>query len=197
MRRLPSEPAGDPPRDRALVAAQGLPNLLHELVHAVQAGRLDDDHGIDYGAIPFDLDTFAGRAVLWDELSCCVISCAYLWAHGRAARAGAAMPRVQAEVEAWFHEQVEIQPVFYGMEHDPPGFVHRVAELLRRHAAEVAAVLECASAATECALRRAGADPSLRAPSQRPAMATYWRALHSEAAAEPAAAEPAAAGGPA
>ena len=67
--------SGGPPKSsavtpKALVQAEGLPNLLHELAHAVQAGCLADDYGIDYTAIPFDLDTAAGRAVLWDELAC-------------------------------------------------------------------------------------------------------------------------------
>lgn len=161
----------------ALVQAEGLPNLLHELAHAVQAGRLDDDYGIDYTAIPFDLDTAAGRAVLWDELSCCVTSCAYLRAHGRAARAGAHAAQVRAEVEAWFREQVEIQPVFYGMEADPAGFVARVAALLRTHGAEAQAVLDRAYAAIERALTAQGAEPVVAAAPWRPAIPTLWSLL--------------------
>lgn len=163
----------------AEVQAEGLPNLLHELVHAVQAGRLEDDHGIDYAAIPFDLHESAGRAVLWDELACCVISCAYLWRHGRAARAGASELRVRAEVEAWFHEQVEIQPVFYGMEADPQGFVERVGSLLLAHADEADAMLARAYASTEHALRRAGAVPAVAVPPRRPSVRTMWPLLGS------------------
>lgn len=174
-------------RPRARVVAQGLPNLLHELVHAVQAGQLDDDHGIDYHAIPFDLDTAAGRAVLWDELSCCVISCAYLWTHDRAAAAAAvaaaSASAAPAQVEAWFHEQIEIQPVFYGMEHDPAAFMARVRSLLHAHAAEADAVLARAYALTEHALREAGGDPSLCAPARRPSMSTLWPRACEEAAA--------------
>jgi hypothetical protein len=47
----PATPASAP----FIVAAAGLPNLLHELVHVLQAGRLADDHGLDYGQIPYDL----------------------------------------------------------------------------------------------------------------------------------------------
>lgn len=162
---------------KALVQAEGLPNLLHELAHAVQAGRLADDHGIDYTAIPFDLDTAAGRAVLWDELACCVTSCAYLRAHGRAARTGAPAPQITAEVEAWFREQVEIQPVFYGLEHDPPAFVERVAALARTHAAEAQAVLDRAYAALERALADAGAELAVARSAWRPSLPTLWSLL--------------------
>jgi hypothetical protein len=155
----------------------------------VQAGRLADDHGIDYTAIPFDLGSAAGRAVLWDELACCATSCAYLWAHGRAARAGAPPRQVAAEVDAWFREQVEIQPVFYGHEHEPAAFVERVAALLRthHHAAEAHAVLERAYAALERALVAAGAEPAVAVPSVRPSLPTLWSLLppgHSAGAAD-------------
>src|SRR5437868_12048439 len=39
-----------------VVEAQGLPNLIHEFVHACFLGRLDDDHGFDYGEIPLDVE---------------------------------------------------------------------------------------------------------------------------------------------
>ncbi len=169
----------------ALVQAQGLPNLLHELVHAVQAGRLDDDHGIDYGAIPFDLGTIPGRAVLWDELSCCVISCAYLWGQGRAARRHESESSIAAEVDDWFVEQVEIQPVFYGLEDDPPAFHARVAGLLSEHPAEADTVLSRAYASTERALVDAGGSTPLSVPRRRPTFATLWpRAAKHRAVAE-------------
>jgi hypothetical protein len=163
---------------RALVQAEGLPNLLHELAHAVQAGRLEDDYGIDYTAIPFDLDTAAGRAVLWDELACCVTSYAYLQAHGRAARAGAPPPTVAAEVEAWFREQVEIQPVFYGMEHEPAAFVERVAALLRTHGAAAQAALDRAYALLERALAAAGARPAVARSPWQPSIPALWPTLY-------------------
>jgi len=158
----------------ALVQAQGLPNLMHELVHAVQAGALDDDHGIDYGAIPFDLQTPAGRAVLWDELSCCVISCAHLWSQGRAARAGRPSADIEAEVHDWFREQVEIQPVFYGMDAEPAAFHPRVSGLLHAHRSEASAALERAYAATYHALRRAGASDPLARPPRPLTFESMW-----------------------
>lgn len=186
IRRLGS-PAPDGPLDpgpdaapTAEVQAEGLPNLMHELVHAVQAGRLDDDHGIDYAAIPFDLGSSAGRAVLWDELACCVISCAYLWRHGRAARDGRPEEEIRAEVDAWFREQVEIQPVFYGMEERPRAFVERIAALLGSHADEAEAFLARAYAATERALREAGAESSVARPPTRPSIQNLWPLLSTQ-----------------
>ncbi|MCH9685375.1 MAG: hypothetical protein K0V04_28325 [Deltaproteobacteria bacterium] len=161
----------------ALVQAEGLPNLMHELVHAVQAGRLDDDHGIDYGAIPFDLDAVEGRAVLWNELACCVISCAYLTRHGRAARAGRDPDAVAREVDDWFVEQVEIQPVFYGMEGRPHAFAGRVGALLQTHRDEAHEVVDRAYAATEQALADAGAEPPLAAAPTRPPLPALWARL--------------------
>ncbi len=172
------------PAPTAWVKAEGLPNLLHELVHAVQAGRLDDDYGIDYQAIPFDLAHPEGREVLWQELSCCVISCAYLAGYGRTAQRGGDSRAVDDEVRAWFREQVEIQPVFYGMEDDPPAFVGRVGELLDTHHAEAADALQAAYAATERALLGAGAKPALAAAPQRPTMAKLWAQLPSPASRE-------------
>ncbi len=167
VRNLTKAERGDlaqDPRPTAVVSAEGLPNLLHELVHAVQSGRLDDDYGIDYSAIPFDLTTVTGRAVLWEELACCTLSCAYMSVSGRAAVAGADLIEVRTEVEDWFREQVEILPVFYGLEHDPPAFIRRVAALLGRHGDEADAIGRRAREATARALRAAGAEPSLAVP---------------------------------
>lgn len=139
------------------VWAQGLPNLLHEYVHVILAGRLDHDHGIDYRAIPFDLSSIAGRAVLWEELACCVLSCAYLERDDSA--------KTRAAVEHWFREQVEIQPVFYGMEDDIEGFFSQVRVLAQRHRAEQERIESLAYERAEATLRWAGAGPSLaRAP---------------------------------
>lgn len=159
-------------RDRpgVQVCAQGLPNLLHELVHVVLAGVLDDDHGIDYGAIPFDLATAAGRAVMFEELACCVLSCAYIGS----ARDGETNAQVQARVDAWFSEQVGIQPVFYGMEQDPAALWRRVGELARTHAAELETVIDRAYAGVAALLAEAGAPPSLCAPPQRLTFADLW-----------------------
>lgn len=186
------DPGPTPGGPTSLVQAEGLPNLLHELAHAVQAGRLGDDYGIDYTAIPFDLDTVAGRAVLWDELCCCVTSCAYLWTHGRAARAGAPPAEIAAEVEAWFREQVGIQPVFYGMEGDPGAFVARVGALLGQHRAEAEGALARAYAGIERALTSAGADATVAAAAWRPSIPSLWSVLGWGHSAAPAAGSPAA-----
>lgn len=177
-----SPPEGSSPPATAQVQAEGLPNLLHELVHAVQAGRLDDDYGIDYSAIPFDLRTPAGRAVLWEELACCVVSCAYLPAAGSEGHDEGLRP----SVADWFREQLEIQPVFYGMEDDPPAFVELVGQLLTRYGDEVDAVLDRAYAATERALSGAGAAAGVSAPRIRPSARSLWPLLSPSAAKEQA-----------
>lgn len=82
------------------VAVEGLPNLLHEALHAVQVGALADDHGIDYGLIPFDVTVPAQRRLLWQELACAAVSCGYL--------------EDPAAVDPWFAEQIEIQGIFFG-----------------------------------------------------------------------------------
>lgn len=166
VRRTPVDEHGH----TAVVMAEGLPNLLHELVHAVQAGVVDDDWGIDYGAIPFDLDTLAGRRVLWEELACSVLSCAYVQAPEPAETAA----RANARVVAWFREQVEIQPVFYGMEGDTPAFWSRVHALAGLCRDEVEAVIDTAYAATAAALQAAGAPPRCIRPPRR---LTLWEML--------------------
>jgi hypothetical protein len=160
----------DPATGRVVVCAQGLPNLLHELVHVVLAGVLDDDHGIDYGAIPFDLETVAGRRVLWEELACCVLSCAWL----ADADPGASPDDVRRQVDDWFREQVDIQPVFYGMEEDPPGFWRRVDALRARHADEVNACLVQAYRDTEALLVASGAPRDRARPHWRPSLDERW-----------------------
>lgn len=140
---------GDPGSAAFIVEAAGLPNLLHELVHVLQVGRLADDHGLDYGQIPYDLERAPHRRILWEELACCVVSCAYL----------------EADVEAaWFAEQVGIQGVFYGHDDDPEGFLAAVDRAVAAHGDELAAVLTAAYTATEAALTAAGAPPELARP---------------------------------
>jgi hypothetical protein len=138
------------------VCAQGLPNLLHEFVHVILAARLDDDHGIDYQAIPFDLADAAGRAVLFEELACCVLSCSYLCADETEA--------TRHRVDEWFVEQVEIQPVFYGMEDDVDAFWRRVHAVLSEFREDWSGVLERAYARAEQTLRWAGTPSSVAAP---------------------------------
>ena len=159
-------------RDRpgVQVCAQGLPNLLHELVHVVLAGVLDDDHGIDYQAIPFDLRSSTGRAVMFEELACCVLSCAYI----ADARDGESEADASARVDAWFAEQVGIQPVFYGMEDDPGAFWRRVGAVAQAHAAELDAVIDRAYRDVAELLAAAGADAALCQPARRLTFAGLW-----------------------
>ncbi len=157
-----SRQPGDPGEAPFIVAAAGLPNLLHELVHVLQAGRLADDHGLDYGQIPYDLRRAEHRRILWDELACCVISCAYLEADQEA---------------AWFAEQVGIQGVFYGHDDDPAGFLAAVDEAVRDHGAELIAVLQAAYASVEAALLATGAAPALARPRERLNFARLWAQL--------------------
>jgi hypothetical protein len=150
---------GDPGSAPFIVEAAGLPNLLHELVHVLQVGRLADDHGLDYGQIPYDLELAAHRRILWEELACCVISCAYLEAEHE---------------EGWFAEQVGIQGVFYGHEDDPEGFLAAVDRAVAAHGDELAAVLAAAYMATEAALTVAGAPPELARPRARLEFHRLW-----------------------
>ena len=153
---------GDPGSAPFIVEAAGLPNLLHELVHVLQFGRLADDHGLDYSQIPYDLERAEHRRILWDELACCVISCAYL------------EPEQEAE---WFAEQVGIQGVFYGHDDDPEGFLGAVDAAVLRHGAELSRVLGEAYAAVEAALLASGAAVPLARPRARLAFAPLWTRL--------------------
>lgn len=163
---LPAFPAVEPPPS-VVVRVEGLPNLLHEVGHLMLARVLDDDHGIDYQAIPFDLGTEAGRAVLFEELACCTLSCGY--------------PRplldstAWAWADAWFAEQVEIQPVFYGLEDAPERFWSRVEAVYRDHAQCCEATVARAFDRTESLLRWAGASAGVAAPAQRLSFGTLLR----------------------
>lgn len=145
-------PLGRVPSSTDIVAtlcAEGLPNVLHELVHLALAGVVADDHGFDYQAIPVDLDTGEGRDVLFDELACCVVSCAYLLDDDGAAS--------WQRCHAWFREQIGIQPVFYGYEDDAAGFWRRVDAVTAGHAERFAAMLDAAYARCEALLAWGGA----------------------------------------
>ena len=163
---LPDFPRADP-APSVLIRVEGLPNLLHEVGHLVLAGVLDDDHGIDYQAIPFDLHTAAGRAVLFEELACCTLSCGY--------------PRpLQSEqawrwADAWFAEQVEIQPVFYGFEGHTERFWRTVEAVYREHAAICEETVARAFRRTEALLRWAGAPAGVAVPAERLSFGTLLR----------------------
>ncbi|WP_434415416.1 hypothetical protein [Nannocystis pusilla] len=151
---------GDDPGDRPfVVVAAGLPNLVHEFVHAIQAGRLADDHGFDYGLIPLDLRAQEQRALLWEELACSVLSCAYAPAGG--------------DVDAWFKEQVEIQGVFYGVS-EGAEFAALVDATRAAHPAELPATVEAAYRAVAQALRAAGAAGAEAEPPQYLTFEALW-----------------------
>ena len=152
----------------ARVEVEGLANLLHELVHVALAGRLADDHGYDYGAIPYDLSTVDGRAVLWEEIACCVVSCAWL-----AGADASATTRAMDTMHEWFAEQLGIQPVFYGMEHTPAAFFATVDALAQAHIGELVAMLECAYERVERLLAPFAHDGDGR-PRERLAFAPLW-----------------------
>lgn len=156
-----------PPPPSVQVRVEGLPNLLHEVGHLVLRRVLDDDHGIDYQAIPFDLGAPRGRRVLFEELACCTLSCGY--------------PRrlddedAWAWADAWFAEQVEIQPVFYGLEGDPPRFWRAVAAIYRTHGEACEAVVDEAFERTAALLRWSGAPVGVAAPAERLSFGTLLR----------------------
>lgn len=133
---------------RFVVEAQGLPNLLHEMLHFVQHGRLDVDHGIDYSRIPFDTDHAGDRRLLWEELACCALSCAYL-----------DVPA--AERRAWFEEQIGILHHFFGLD-STLTLRARIAALLVAHPGEWTRTLARAAALAESHLRDAGAAERAR-----------------------------------
>lgn len=135
--------AGDPGDLPWIVEAEGVPNLLHELLHALQAGGLAIDHGIDYRLIPFDTEVPAQRLLLWQELTCCTISCAYL----------ADRP---AQIQPWFNEQTGILHHFYGHDSAAPFLAH-VEALLVRHPGELEAVVGLGYRLTE---ERLGSPPA-------------------------------------
>jgi hypothetical protein len=127
-----------------IVEAQGLPNLIHEFVHALFLRRLADDHAFDYGEIPLNVDRPDHRALLWEELACCALStstCAPLWADP------------QSFARAWFTEQFEIQGVFHGLEADLEQFRARVDGQIRAHGSELVDTVERGWKLLEAALR--------------------------------------------
>lgn len=137
-----------------IVEAQGLPNLIHELVHALFLGALADDHGFDYGQIPLDLSLRDHRRHLWEELACCVLStviCAPL------------EDDPESFARDWFAEQFEIQGVFHGLEHDLAGFRVRVDAHLQiaEHRAELLQTVDTARSRLESALAEVGVAAEL------------------------------------
>jgi hypothetical protein len=104
------------------VEVEGVANLAHEIGHLLFADRLDDDHGLDYSRIPYDLSTAFGREVLAEELACCALSCSILAQQHFEEGASLDSTTVRAAVDEWFVEQIEIQPVFYQSKIDLDSF---------------------------------------------------------------------------
>lgn len=151
-----------------IVESEGLPNLIHEIVHAQFLGRLEDDHGFDYGSIPLDLARAEHRRTLWEELACCTVSTAYCAPLTRDPRAFARF---------WFADQLEIQGVFHGLEHDLPAFRARVGGALGRSEwlAERERVFAGAFDRLAESLLAVGASARVAHPAQRTAIEALWR----------------------
>ncbi|HRI07344.1 MAG TPA: hypothetical protein PKW35_05980 [Nannocystaceae bacterium] len=144
------------------VVVQGLPNLLHEVLHALQAGVIADDHAIDYGLIPFDVRVDAQRRILWEEIACAVVSCSFL--------------ADEAAVDPWFADQVEIQGVFYGFADDDLAGLRAFVEATEAaHPGEVEAVIEHAQELLEARLRAVGAPEGIARARRRCTFAGLWR----------------------
>ncbi len=161
-----------------LIEAQGLPNLVHELVHALFLGRLEDDHGFDYGLIPLDLRDPAQRRHLWEELACCAISTAY------SEPFAADPPTFRHE---WFAEQFEIQGVFHGLEDDLPAFQARIDSLLSKPSlsGELAEVVDEGYRRVEAALTAVGAEPEIAHVPVRLDVEILWTAYRRQSSSFP------------
>lgn len=153
IRRKPAAKAGELPFE---VVVEGLPNLLHELVHFLYFGRAEDDHGFDYQQIPYDLKRPEHRRVLWEELSCCTISATYLEPSAR---------------DPWFAEQVQILGVFYGYDNHPVGFYAALDKMTQIYAQDLRDTLDEGFSAAERVLF---ADSEPGSPA-RCSFASYWR----------------------
>ncbi|NVB42229.1 hypothetical protein G6O69_30680 [Pseudenhygromyxa sp. WMMC2535] len=164
-----------------VIESEGLPNLLHELVHALFLGHLDDDHGFDYGLIPLDVGRADHRRHLWEELACCVISVDY-------AAPFAEDPRSFAR--EWFAEQFEIQGVFYGLEHDLRGLREMVDDLLSSPARldEAEGTLTRGRALVARALRERGWSAPAGFPDRWPSFRAVWDGYRRACAPTPGAA---------
>ncbi len=163
--RRPDDPGTAP----FVVVVAGLPNLLHELLHVLQVGRVADDHGIDYTQIPFDLHTPLGRQLLWQELACCVVSAAYLPTHLQV---------------PWFIEQIEIQGVFFGCE-TTRDLAQTIDETISKFPEELPTTLTATYALAETALIRAGLARQTAQPAERIHFNGLWPALTAKLASEP------------
>ncbi|MBM4013742.1 MAG: hypothetical protein FJ293_02100 [Planctomycetes bacterium] len=147
-----------------VLEVEGTPNLFHELAHVVLLGRLERDHGTAAARIPFDLATEAGAQLLREELACCIESCAW---HGGSRR----------EVEAWFDEQVDIQPCFFRRDDDLAAFLRDAAAAIARAPARFVATCRLARRRVRTALIAGGLPPTVRPPHARFTPQREWLAL--------------------
>lgn len=137
------------------IQVQGWVNLVHEVAHILQAGRLDEDSGFEYARVPLRLDRARDRAYLFDELCACALSCDFYaeypdppesvrsQAHrlepspGLGSGLGSDLCD-ESRRKLWFAEQVDILPVFYGLEERSRAeFVTTIQDCLRDYAAEM------------------------------------------------------------
>jgi hypothetical protein len=165
-RRETGEPCADGSADAAalpfVVEVEGLPNLLHELAHVVLLGRLEKDHATEYARIPFDLASAHGRALLFDELACCLVSCD--WHPGGA-----------ADAQAWFEEQVGIQGHFFGFAERPADFAKAVTREAAAHGADLERAIARARDGLAQLLREGGASAVAVRPRHAAAFGARWR----------------------
>ncbi|RMG94633.1 MAG: hypothetical protein D6705_15710 [Deltaproteobacteria bacterium] len=141
-----------------VVEVEGTANLVHEIAHALVAGRLEDDHGFDYGKIPVDPTRAEGRAILFDELTACAMSCAFS----------------RRDVHAWFREQIGIQHVFYGAA-DVHELVARTAPVVVAHAHGLRAFERRVRARFDRALVAVGAPAWIRRPIASICLDDLWK----------------------
>jgi len=156
-----SPAAASPP---FVIEVEGTPNLLHELAHVVLLGRVERDHATDYSRIPFDPASASGRRLLFEELACCVASCAF-------------HPGDDAAAQAWFEEQVGIQGAFFGFERDLAGFLAAADRQARDHRDELARTIARTLDGVAAALVRGGARGAASRPRRSFPFEPAWRRL--------------------
>ena len=156
-----SRQPGDPGERPFVVIVEGLANLLHEFVHILLAGRLADDHGVDYQRIPFQLAYDQDRRLLWEELACCQLSCAHL-------------PGDEADRDAWFLEQIGIQGVFFGVA-GVADFIELVDGARARWPGALEQEIARGAAALETALVAHGMTPEAARPTSAVPFAVRWQ----------------------
>ena len=147
-----------------VIEVEGTPNLFHELAHVVLLGRLAKDHATDYAKIPIDLASDDGRRLLFEELACCIASCAW-------------HPGTRAEVDGWLDEQVDIQPCFFRRDGDLRQFLHDADAAIRQHPAQLVAICDRVLESLRIALLAGTVSPCTAAPHANLPPLTEWARL--------------------